>query len=338
MNFAIHRSRSLFLIRRAAALFFATVLAFALGAHTAHSAETYPSKPLRLIVPFAPGGAADILARVVSEHLQRELGRPIVIVNRDGAGTIIGVDAAAKATPDGYTLLLSGDAATINTASGRQLPYDLMHDLKPVSLVYSGSQFVLVNAKDSRFNSLQDLIKHAKANPGALKFGSSGVGTSTHLSAEAINAAAGIKATHVPYRGIAPAMNNLAGGHVDYSIVGSTAAVPAVQNNQFKALANTGRTRSSSLPQVPTLIEQGISAETGSWYGLLVPAGTPPEIIKHLSAALGAVLKSPDVVERLKSLGGEPRSTTPEQATAFMNAEIKKFGALMRRLDIKLTD
>ena len=250
-------------LRDAAALCLAAALTLPMGLHRAYAAESYPTKPLRLIVPFAPGGAADILARVVGEYLQRDLGRPIVILNREGAGTIIGVDAAAKATPDGYTLLISGDAATINTASGRPLPYDLMRDLRPVSLIYAGTQFVLVNAKDNRFNSMQDLVKHAKANPGTLKFGTSGVATSTHLSTESINAAAGIKAVHVPYRGVAPAMTNLMGAHVDYVIAGSTAAIPPVQNHQFKALAVTGRTRSPSLPQVPTLIEQG------------VPVGTP---------------------------------------------------------------
>src|SRR5436853_3907821 len=157
----------------------------------AFGADTYPSRPVRLIIPFAPGGAADMIGRIVSENLARDLGgKPIVIVNREGAGTIIGVETAAKATPDGYTLLLSGDAATINTASGRPLPYDLMKELKPITIVFSGTQFVLVNAKDTRFNTMQDFVKYAKAKPGALRFGTSGVGTATHLSTETINAAA----------------------------------------------------------------------------------------------------------------------------------------------------
>ena len=183
--------RTLWLTTSAAAWF-----ASAGVAHSAQpsAAPAYPTKPVRLIVPFAPGGAADILARVVAKQLQRELGKPIVLVNREGAGTIIGVEAAAKAAPDGYTLLFSGDAATINTASARPLPYDLMRDLKPVTLVFSSAQFVVVGAKDTRFASMQDLIRYAKANPGALKFGTSGVATSTHLSTETINAAAGITA------------------------------------------------------------------------------------------------------------------------------------------------
>ena len=307
-------------------------------AAAAPAAESYPARPLRLIVPFSPGGAADVLARVVSEHLMRDLGKPIVIVNREGAGTIIGVEAAAKATPDGYTLLLSGDAATINTASGRPLPYDLMKELRPITIVFSGAQFVLVNAKDTRFNGMQDFVKYAKANPGTLKYGTSGVATATHLSSETINAAAGIKAVHVPYRGVAPAMTNLQGGHVDYVVAGSSAAVPAVQSGQLKALAVTSRTRSQALPQVPTLVDQGVQAETGSWYGLLVPAGTPPEIVRRLHTGMMNVLKSPEVVERLKALGGESRPMSPEQAADFMRGEIKKFTAIMRKLDIKITD
>jgi tripartite-type tricarboxylate transporter receptor subunit TctC len=323
--------------RGARKLFVFLVAALALSAH-AFAAEPYPSKPLRLIVPFAPGGAADILARVVAGQLQRELGKPIVLVNREGAGTIIGVDAAAKSTADGYTLLFSGDAATINTASGRALPYDLMRDLKPITLVFSSAQFVVAGAKDTRFNSMQDLVKYAKAHPDTLKFGTSGVATSTHLSTETINAAAGIKAVHVPFKGIAPALNNVQGGHVDYAVAGSSAAVPAVNGGQLKALAVTSRTRSPVLPQVPTLIEQGVNAETSSWYGVLVPAGTPPQIVKRLHTDLMTALKAPEVLERFKALGGEARPTTPEQAAEFMREEIRRYAALMRKLGIKVTD
>ena len=301
-------------------------------------AQPWPTHPITMVVPFGAGGSIDIPARRIAAVLSPKLGQQVVVENRPGANGNIGTEYAAKATPDGYTLLLSGDAATINAASGRPLPYDLMRDLKPITLIYSGTQFVLAGAKDTRFNSLQDLIKYAKANPGALKYGTSGVATSTHLSTETINAAAGIRAVHVPYKGVAPALNNLQGGHVDYAIAGSTAAVPAVQGGQLKALAVTSRTRSPVLPQVPTLIEQGVNAETGSWYGLLAPARTPPDIVKRLHAATMNVLKSPEVAERLKALGGEARPTTPEQAADFMRDEVRKFAALMRKLDIKVTD
>jgi len=323
---------------RRAVLAFAFVSLAAGAWPLARAAEPYPSKPLRLIVPFAPGGAADILACVVAEQLQRELGKPIVLVNREGAGTIIGVDAAAKSAPDGYTLLFSGDAATINTASGRALPYDLMRDLKPITLVFSSAQFVVAGAKDTRFNSMQDLVKYAKAHPDTLKFGTSGVATSTHLSTETINAAAGIKAIHVPFKGIAPALNSLQGGHVDYAVAGSSATVPAVNGGQLKALAVTSRARSPVLSQVPTLIEQGVNAETASWYGVLVPARTPPQIVKRLHADLMTALKTPEVLERFKALGGEARPTAPEQASEFMREEIRRYATLMRKLDIKVTD
>jgi tripartite-type tricarboxylate transporter receptor subunit TctC len=298
-------------------------------------AQSYPAKPINLIVPFAAGGAADILARAIGEPMTRDLGQPIVIVNRGGAGTIIGVEAVARAAPDGYTILLSGDAGVINTASGRKLPYDLMKDLTPVSTVYSGAQILLVK-KDSPFNSIQDLVKHAKANPGKVRFGSTGVGTSVHLSSESFNQAAGIKAIHVPYKGVAPAMNDLAGGHIDYVIGGSTAAIPAVKSGSHKALAIMSKTRSQLLPELPSVVEQGVNVETGSWYGLFVPAGTPQEVVNRLHASLTKTLASKDMTERLRSLGGEPRPMSQEQFTSFLRSEIQKLTVLMRQLDIKL--
>ncbi|GAA4322882.1 tripartite tricarboxylate transporter substrate binding protein [Pigmentiphaga soli] len=314
--------------------------AAALGAVFAGPAaaqSSYPNKPLRMIVPFAPGGAADIVGRAVADALLHELGQPVVVVNQGGAGTIIGVDMAAKAPPDGYTLLVSGDAATVNTASGRKLPYDLMKDLQPVSLLYSGTQYLLSRV-DGPYKTLDDLVRYGRAHPGELKFGSTGIGTSTHMSLESFNAAAGIRAVHVPYRGVAPAMTDLAGGHVDYVIAGSTAAIPAIENKTFRALAVTSRTRSPLTPQVRTLIEQGVQAETGSWYGLFVPAGTPPAIVERLNKATVAALKTDELARRFKSLGGETRATTPAEASAFMRDEIDRFGSLMRKLDIKLTE
>jgi len=312
-------------------------LTLSLSSASVRAADVYPIKPIRMIVPFAPGGAADILGRVVGDYLQRELGQPMVMVNRDGAGTIIGVDAAAKSAPDGYTLLISGDAATVNTASNRKLPYDLMRDLQPISLLYAGTQFLLVN-NNSPYKNIQDLVKFGKANPGAIRYGSTGIGTSTHMSAETFNTAAGIKTVHIPYRGVAPAMNDLGGGHVDYVIAGSTAAIPAIKSGQLRALAITGRNRSAVLPDLPTFIEQGVNAETGSWYGLFVPAGTPPEIVARLHAATAKALANPELGERLKQLGGEARLTAPEQTVVFMRGEIQKFGNLMRELNIKLVD
>lgn len=297
--------------------------------------DPFPSKPLRLVVPFAPGGAADVIGRSVAEQLQHELGQPVVVVNRDGAGTIVGVNYVAKSPADGYTLLLSGDAATINAASGRALPYDLLRDLTPISVLFSGAQVLLVS-KDSPFKTLQDMVAYAHAHPGKLRYGSSGIGTSIHMSEASFNAAANIDALHVPYRGVAPAITDLMGGQVDYVIAGSSLATQAIQNGQLRALAITTDKRSPFLPEIPTAKEQGVDVETMGWYGLFVPAATPPAAIARLSAATLAALKSPDLSERFKSIGGEALGMSPEQADAFVKAQIRKFSELMRRLDIKL--
>jgi tripartite-type tricarboxylate transporter receptor subunit TctC len=301
----------------------------------ANDADHYPSKPLRLIVPFAPGGSADVIGRAVGEQLQHELGESVLIINRDGAGTIVGVNYATHSAPDGYTLLLSGDAATINTASGRTLPYDFTKDLQPVSILFTGPQVLLVN-KASPFKTLTDLVNNARANPGRLKYGSSGVGTSVHLSLEAFNAAAGIKGVHVPYRGVAPAITDLMGGQIDYVIAGLSYALPAIKGGSLKALAITSDKRSPLMPDLPTAKEQGVNVLTAGWYGLFVPEGTPPQIIDKLNAATQTALKSPQLTKRFNALGGEARGSTPAQAGAFVEAEIHKFSTLMQTLDIKL--
>ncbi len=298
-------------------------------------AQDYPSRPLRLIVPFAPGGAADIIGRAVSEPMSRELGQPILIVNRDGAGTVIGVNEAATAATDGYTLLLSGDAGAINAASGRKLSYDLLRDLTPISIVYSGAQVLMAN-KSGKFANLQDLVKYGKANPGKIRYGSTGVGTSVHLSSEIFNQAAGIDTVHVPYKGVAPAMNDLAGGHIEYVIGGSTAAIPAIKSGLVHGLALMSKARSTQIPDLPTAIEQGVNAETGSWYGLYMRAGTPAAAQVRIHGVLTKVLASPEVSERFRSLGGEPRSMSQQAFTAYTRNEVQKLAKLMKQLNIKL--
>lgn len=302
---------------------------------TVAAQKSYPNKPLRLVVPFAPGGVADILARAIADPMSKDLGQPIVVSNHPGAGTIIGLEIAAKAAPDGYTLLLSGDAGVINTASGLKLPYDLMKDLAPISTVYSGPQILLVN-KDSPYKSVQDLVKYAKANPGRLNFGTSGIGTSVHLHSELFNQAAGIQAVHVPYSGVAPAMAELVGGRIDFVIGGSTAAIPAIKNGSLRGLALMSRERSALLPELPTAIEQGVNIETASWYGLFTRAGTAPEIVKRLHASLAKALDSKVVQDRFVAMGGEVKTTTPEQFSAFLRAEIQALSVTIKQLNIKL--
>jgi tripartite-type tricarboxylate transporter receptor subunit TctC len=301
----------------------------------AQTAQSYPNKPIRLVVPFAPGGAADILGRLIADRLQKDLGQAVIIVNRDGGGTIIGADFVAKSPADGYTLLLGNDAATINSGSGRKLPYDLIKDFAPLSLVYSGPQVILVN-KNSPFNSLSDLVKAGKAQGEKLRYGSSGIGSSTHLSTANFGEAAGIKPTHVPYRGIAPAINDLQGGHVDFLVAGSSSALPLIRGGNAKPLAILSKTRSSLMPQVPTAIEQGVNAESAGWYGVLAPAGTPDDIVQKLSNTLTAAVANPEFREKLLALAGDPQGLNAAQFGQFIRSEVQRFGNLIRTHDIQL--
>jgi tripartite-type tricarboxylate transporter receptor subunit TctC len=303
----------------------------------AADAQDYPARPIRYIVPFAPGGSADVIGRSVAEQLTRILGKSVVIMNHDGAGTITGVGYAAHAAPDGYTLLQSGDAGSINTASGRSLPYDFMKDLKPVSTLFTGVQVILVN-KDSPYHTLQELVRAARAHPGTLKYGSSGVGTSVHLSLEAFNAAAGIEGVHVPYRGVAPDINDLMAGRLDYTLAGASFALPQMQNGNLRALAITSAQRSPFMKDIPTAKEQGVDVVTSSWYGLFVPAATPDAIVATLNGAIRTALQDPGLVKRFESLGGEATYSTPEQARQFVDDDIRKFATLIRKLHITFTN
>ncbi len=303
----------------------------------AAEAQLFPNKPLRFIVPFAPGGGASTLARTVGDQLAKEIGQPVLVVNRDGAGTVIGYNEVAKAPADGYSLLLSGNAGAINAASGRDLPYDLQKDLEPVTIIYAGAQ-VMLGGKDSRFNTLRELVAWGKANPGQVKFGSNGTGSSVHFSSEQFNQAAGIKALHVPYKGANPAMQDLAGGRIDYVIAGSSGAFPAVKSGQFKGLAILSRTRSRQMPDLPTAIEQGVNVETEGWYGIHVRAGAPAQSVRTLHAALMKILGMADMGEKLAAMGGEPRTMSQSEFRTFIQGEIDTLSRLVRILDIKVAD
>jgi tripartite-type tricarboxylate transporter receptor subunit TctC len=301
------------------------------------TAQAYPSRPLRMIVPFSPGGAADILARTVSEPLGRNLGQSVLVINRDGGGTVVGVNEAARASPDGYTMLLSGDAAIVNAASRRKLPYDLFKDLTAVSMVYSSTQAMVVR-RSGPYNTLQDVVKYGRDNPGQIKFGSVGVGSAAHMSAELFNQGAGIRGLHVPYRGAAPALNDLAGGQFDYIIIGTSAVIAAVKGGQFRSVAVMSKQRSPQLPDVPTSFEQGVNVETGSWYGLYLTGGAPAAAVTRVQTALKTTLSEPAVMDRFRGLGGEGRPMTQQEFTAFMKGEVGKFAKLIKDLNIKLDE
>ena len=275
-------------------------------------------------------------ARIIGEKLQRSLGQTVVVLNKDGAGTILGVDMAAKASADGYTLLLGNVAMVINSSAGKRLPYDLQRDLAPVSLAFTQPLILVLNPA-LPINSLKEFIAYAKANPGKLKYGSSGVGTSIHLTSELFRAAVGIELTHIPYKGAAPALTELLGGQIDLLFPGITPVVAHVKSGRLKALGLTSRKRSPALPDVPTMIELGVANfEATGWYGVLVPAGTPQNIVTRLNRELMTVLNLPDLKERLASQGGDAVSSTPGEFAAFIADELKKWTRVIRAANIQV--
>jgi tripartite-type tricarboxylate transporter receptor subunit TctC len=312
------------------------ILAACVSAASSSFAQNYPNKPVRLIVPFSAGGPADVLARIVGEKLQRSLGQTVVVINKDGAGTLLGVDMAAKASADGYTLLLGNVAMVINSSTGKRLPYDLLRDLAPVSLVFTQPLILVLNPAVP-LTTLKDFIAFAKANPGKLKYGSSGVGTSIHLTSELFRAAVGVEFTHVPYKGAAPALTDLLGGQIDFMFPGITPVVAHVKSGRLRALGLTSRQRSPALPDVPTMLELGVANyESTGWYGMLVPAGTPKAIVQRLNQEVVAALKLPDLREKLVSQGGDPVSSTPEQFAAFIASELAKWSGVIRTSGIQV--
>lgn len=297
-------------------------------------AQTYPSRPVRMIVPYAPGGSADIAARLVSDAWSKELGVPLVIENRAGAGGNIGVDAVAKSAPDGHTIGLQTVSLAINPALFAQMPYDTLKDLAPIGMIAS-SQHVLVVNKDVPANNLTELISAAKAKPRTMNYGSAGVGSTFHMSAELFKSVADVDITHVPYRGGGPALIDTIGGQVDMSFPVVSAAQQHVQAGSLKALAVTGGTRSSMLPDVPTAKEAGLpNYQFDTWFMVFAPAGTPPAVIDKLNGSLNAALNSPALKERMAREGFEPMTSTPQQAQQRLVDEMPTWAALIKERGI----
>lgn len=306
------------------------------GSHAASPADRYPDRPLRIIVPFSAGGPADLVARVVGEKMQRDMGQPVVVLNKDGAGTILGVEMGARSSPDGYTLLMGSLAMMINAASGKKLPYDTFKDLIPITPVFTQPLILVVHPSVPAQN-LKELVAYAKANPGKLKYGTSGIGTSIHLTTELFAIATGTVLTHVPYKGVAPAMTELLAGQTDLMTPGITAAVPHIRTGKLRVIGVTSAKRSQALPEAPTLIELGVpNFESVGWYGVLMPAGTPPAINSKLYNELLKVLALPDVKERFASQGGEAITSTPEQFAAMMRGDLKKWTTVIKSANINI--
>ena len=287
-------------------------------------AQDFPSKPLKLVTPFPPGGSADVIARLAAQALQESLGQPVVVDNRGGAGGLVGTDYAAKQPPDGYTLVLITGAYPVQAAMLKSMPFDPLKDVAMVSMLTS-YPFVISVLPDSRFRTLADLISYAKANPGKLNFPSSGIGTVHHLSGELLNAMAGIEMTHVPFRGGASPLTEVLSGRVDLLLEAMTLSIGQIRSGKLRPLAVTSRSRWKALPDVPTVAETVPGYEVNSFIGLGASGGTPPAIIGRLNAEVRKALANPAVHKRLVDLGGEPGASSPEEMHEFIAREVKKW-------------
>lgn len=299
-------------------------------------AQVWPAKPLRLIVPYPPGGSADILARAIGQKLADGLGQPVAIDNRPGAGTAIGAEAAAKSPPDGYTIMLGTVSShAINPALNPALKYDPLKDFAPVSLVAS-IPFVLLVHPSLPARSVQELIALARAKPGALNFSSAGTGTSNHLAGELLKSLTGTFMVHIPYKGSAPALTDLLAGQVNLMFDLVLTAQPHVKSGAARALAVTGRERSAALPGVPSVAESGIPGyEVSAWFGLFAPAGTAAAIINTLNAQTVRTMGLADLRDRLASQGAEAVTNTPEEFAAYVKEELGKWTRVVKTAGIK---
>ncbi len=300
-------------------------------------AQDYPSKPIRLVVPFAAGGATDVLARLVGERLTASLGQQVVVDNRPGAGGNIGSDLVARAEPDGYTILMGAVGThAINPSLYPKMPYDPVKDFAPVTLVASVPNVLVVNPEVPA-NSVQELIDLAKAKPGELNFASSGNGTSIHLSGELFKAMTGTDIVHVPYKGSGPAVTDLLGGQVQMMFDNMPSSLPHVKAGKLRALGVTSAKRSPALPEVPTIAEAGVPGyDATSWFGILAPAGTPEPVVTRLQGAIVQALGEPEMRQRMADLGAEPVGDTPAEFGQFIAAEIAKWAKVVNDAGVKL--
>jgi tripartite-type tricarboxylate transporter receptor subunit TctC len=300
-------------------------------------AQTYPTKPIRLVVPFPPGGATDILARDVAQKLTEAWGQSVIVDNRPGAGGNIGSELVAKSSPDGYTLEM-GTVGThaINASLYAKMPYDHVKDFTPVILV-AGVPNVLVVNPALPANSVAELIAYAKANPGKLNFASSGNGTSIHLSGELFKVMAGVQITHIPYKGSAPALQDLLGGQVQMMFDNLPPSLPQIKAGKLRALAVTSLTRAPALPDVPTLSESGLPGfEASSWFGILAPAGTPAPIVAKLNAEIAKWLATPEAKEKLAKQGANAAGGTPDDFAKHIAAETAKWAKVVKDSGAKI--
>ena len=309
----------------------AAIAAFPVLFAASASAQEWPQKAIRLIVPFPPGGGTDIIGRVVGGKLSEQLKQPVVVDNKPGAGGNVGIDLAAKSAPDGYTIVL-GQTSNLAVAPSlySSLPYDPVKDLVPVALL-ADAPVVMVVAQDSRFKSLAQIVSEAKQKPASLNFGSPGSGTVAHLSGELLQTVTGVKFTHIPYRGSSQALVDLIGGRIDLYMSSVPTALGQIKGGKLRAIAVTSAARSQALPNVPTMAEAGIKGvDLATWFGILVPAKADPKIVERLNKELNTALEAPEVREKLSAEGGGPIGGTAEQFSARLKAELPMWARIVR--------
>ncbi len=316
-------------------------LAFALAASAlqgAAQAQTYPSKPIRIIVPFTPGGAVDVLARMVASKMQDALGQPVVVEMRPGAGGSIGADAVAKSPPDGYTILQHTNGQAITPALYRSLPFDTMKDFIPVTQLVNTYTVLVANPKLPA-NSARELIALARSKPGQLNYGTAGVGTSLHLTMEMLKREAGINIQAIPYRGDLPLATALITGEVDVAIVPLATALPQIEAGRMKALAVSSGKRAAMLPNVPSIAEDAVAGfDAAGWQGFFVAAHTPPAIVATIQREAAKAVHAPDIAARIRTMGNEPVGSTTADFTAKFTEDVAKFAKVVREANIPAQD
>jgi len=313
------------------------LLALVAPASVAEAAEAYPSKPIRLIVPFSPGGPADVLARVVGDKIGASMGKPVVVDNRAGAGGNIGMALGAKAAPDGYTLVLApAGNLTVNPSLYRNVPYDVAKDFAPVTVVAAVPNILVVHPSIPAKN-LTEFIAYAKSHPGQLNFSSPGAGSGAHLAGELFKSMVGADMVHVPFNGIAPAVTAVLAGDVQLMFAGAPAVLQHVRAGKLHALGVASLKRIAGAPDLPTLSESGLAGfDVTSWYSIVAPAGTPPEIVARLQREINKALREPDVREKLAGLGAEPIANTPAEFAAMIKTETAKWSEIVKSAKITI--
>ena len=306
-----------------------------LAAATAAAAQSYPSRPIRLVVPVAPGGGPDVIARMLAPKLGESLAQSIVVENRAGANALIGADVVAKSPPDGYVLLMATAQNTVNPSLVAKMPHDIVNEFAPVALLVKVPYLLEVHPAVPAA-SVKELIAIAKASPGKLNFGSGGTGSAAHLAAELMNVMAGIKMVHVSYKGVGLAFSDLLGGHLDLMFPAIPSGLPYHRSGRLRGLGVTSPKRNPSIRELPTIAEAALPGfEMRSWFGVMAPASTPREIVSRLNAALRQLVASPQIHELLVAQGTEPESGTPEEFAGFVKAEVTRAGKVVRAAGVK---